>query len=66
MLPGHLAWVLKRIAHNEEAKDPVGLIAVPAQVIDDRSAVIPETVAHPQGLGVIPWPHVESMRFAAR
>jgi glycosyltransferase involved in cell wall biosynthesis len=64
MLPGHLAWAVREIENIEETKAPVGLIAVPTQVIDERSAVIPETVEMPQGLGVIPWPHVESMRFA--
>ena len=64
MLAGHLAWVVREIDKIEETKAPVGLIAVPTQVIDDRSNVIPETVELPQVLGVIPWPHVESMRLA--
>jgi glycosyltransferase involved in cell wall biosynthesis len=51
MLPGHLAWVLERVEQIEKTGEPVGLIAVPVDVIDEDSMPVPESVVQPGGMG---------------
>jgi hypothetical protein len=67
MLPGHLAWVLKRIEHIEREPEPVGLIAVPVDVIDEDSMPVPESVVQPGGMGAwlfTPPCHADFLNFS--